>query len=84
MSENESEHAAKWLRSETRRAMERKFRFSSKSQAWGFVARVACLLDTSEFSVEWNNARVKVILTWEEGEPTAASLNIADEINNLL
>jgi pterin-4a-carbinolamine dehydratase len=84
MSEKESEHAAKWFRSETRLAIERKFRFSSRSQAWGFVARVACLLDTSEFSVEWSNARVKVILTWEEGEPTDASLNIANEINDLL
>lgn len=79
-----SQVAPKWTRAEARPAMERKFRFQDRTAAWGFVAKLALLLDTDHFSLEWASNRVKIILTWDESRPESEPLQLAQRINGLL
>ncbi len=84
MSDDKNEPASKWARSASRNAIERKFRFSSRSRAWGFISQAALVLLAGQFSVEWSDKRVKIILLWGEDDDADAALAIAREIDFLV
>ncbi|MBS7792635.1 4a-hydroxytetrahydrobiopterin dehydratase [Roseococcus sp. SDR] len=79
-----SQAVPKWTRAETRPAMERKFRFQNRIAAWGFLAKLAVLLDKDDFYVEWAGNRVKVILTWDDTQTQSEPLELAEKINEVV
>ena len=76
-----------WKLVEGRDAIQRAFRFSDFSGAWGFMARVALLAETQDHHPEWSNVwnRVEILLTTHDaGGLSARDVRLAQAIDRLL
>ena len=64
-----------WKLASEREAIERTFRFANFNQAWGFMSRVALVVEQLDHHPEWANVwnRVEVTL-----KPTCGSLSALD------
>ncbi len=59
-----------WRLSEGKDAIERTFKFSDFSEAWGFMNRVALIAETQEHHPEWSNVynTVEITLTTHDAD----------------
>ncbi len=70
-----------------RDAIGREFRFKDFSAAWGFMARVALLVEQQDHHPEWANTynRVSIVLTTHDaGGVTVRDAKLARAIDTLL
>lgn len=85
--ESLSEDLPDWRLQDSRKSIERKFRFRDFVQAWGFLSRVALLAEAQGHHPELNNTynRVKITLTTHDaGGVTDKDLKLAAAIDTLL
>ena len=76
-----------WTLSDDGTAIERLFRFSSFSEAFGFMTRVALAAETLDHHPDWSNAynRVSVRLTTHSaGGLTGLDIELAGVMNRLV
>ncbi len=77
-------HLPAWRRPDQRDAIERSFKFSDFSAAWGFMSRVALLAEAMNHHPEWSNTynRVHILLTTHDaGGLTRRDLDLAAGID---
>ena len=76
-----------WRMAEGRDAIERSFKFTDFSAAWGFMSRVALLAETMDHHPEWSNVynRVAITLTTHDaGGLSARDVAMAGAIDGVI
>jgi 4a-hydroxytetrahydrobiopterin dehydratase len=91
LSESERQAALKelasWQAAQGRDAIQRSFKFTNFSEAWGFMNRVALLAETQDHHPEWSNVynRVEILLSTHDCDGLSErDLKLARAIDKLL